>query len=47
VTDGLFDSRIEYILRNTPRDAAPVLVREAVAASGRDNATAVVVDIFG
>ena len=47
VTDGLFDSRIEDILRNTPREAAPALVREAIAASGRDNATALVVDIFG
>ena len=47
VTDGLFDSRIEEILRNTPREAAPALVREAIAASGRDNATALVVDIVG
>jgi protein phosphatase len=47
VTDGLFDSRIEDILRNTPRDVAPLLVREAIAASGRDNATVVVVDIVG
>lgn len=47
VTDGLFDSRIEDILRNTPREAAPTLVREAIAASGRDNATALVVDIVG
>jgi protein phosphatase len=47
VTDGLFDSRIEDILRNTPREAAPALVREAIAASGRDTATAVVVDIVG
>jgi len=47
VTDGLFDSRIEEILRGTPREAAPVLVREAVDTSGRDNATAVVVDIAG
>ena len=47
VTDGLFDSRIEDILRNTPREASPALVREAIAASGRDNATALVVDIVG
>jgi protein phosphatase len=47
VTDGLFDSRIEEILRDAPGDAAPVLVREAVVASGRDNATALVVDITG
>jgi protein phosphatase len=47
VTDGLFDSRIEEILRNTTREAAPALVREAIAASGRDNATAMVVDIAG
>ena len=43
VTDGLFDSHIEDILRNTPRDAAPPLVRETITASGRDNATALVV----
>jgi len=47
VTDGLFDSRIEDILRNTPCEAAPALVSEAIAASGRDNTTAVVVDIVG
>jgi len=47
VTDGLFDSCIEEILRNAPGDAAPALVREAVVASGRDNATALVVDIAG
>jgi protein phosphatase len=47
VTDGLFDSRIEDILRNTPQEAAPVLIHEAIAASGRDNATALVVDVFG
>lgn len=47
VTDGLFDSRIKDILRNTPREAAPVLIREAIASSGRDNATALVVDIVG
>jgi len=28
-------------------NAAPVLVREAIVASGRDNATVVVVDIVG
>jgi serine/threonine protein phosphatase PrpC len=47
VTDGLFDSRIEDILRNNSREAAPALVLEAIAASGRDNATALVVDIVG
>jgi protein phosphatase len=47
VTDGLFDSRIEDILRNTQTDAVPVLFREAIATFGRDNATALVVDIFG
>ena len=45
MTDGLFDSRIEDILRNTQRDA--VLFREAIATFGRDNATVLVVDIVG
>jgi len=45
VTDGL----IEQVLRGCedPRDAAERLVREALAAGGRDNATAVVVDVVG
>jgi len=47
VTDGLFDSRMEEILRHAPRESAAALVHEAVAASGRDNATAVVVDCIG
>ena len=47
VTDGLYDDRLEEILRNGVReDAAPALVREAVQASGRDNSTALVVDII-
>ena len=47
VTDGLFDSLIEDILRTDPRESALALVHEAVAASGHDNATALVVDIIG
>jgi protein phosphatase len=46
VTDGLFDSRLEDIVRAAPREPAPILVREAVAASGRDNSTALIVDII-
>jgi protein phosphatase len=47
VTDGLYDNRLEEILRNGVREeAAPALVREAVQASGRDNSTALVVDII-
>lgn len=45
ITDGLYDNRIEETLRAIPRETAPVLVREAVEASGRDNATALIVDI--
>jgi len=47
VTDGLYDNRLEEILRNgVLEEAAPALVREAVQASGRDNSTALVVDII-
>ena len=42
-------SQIEQILESVadPRDPADALVRAAVAAGGRDNATAVVVDVVG
>lgn len=50
VTDGLWDHALEDLLRLPVRDEAGVpsanrIVREAVAESGRDNATAIVVEI--
>ena len=47
VNEGLWDHRIEEIIR-TPSDEskAPLLIRAAVKESGRDNATAVVVDTY-
>ena len=49
VTGMLEDDEIQDILETVgdPRDAADVLVRAAVAAGGRDNATAVVIDVVG
>jgi protein phosphatase len=49
VTGMIGDPEIEDILATVadPRDAADGLVRAAVAAGGRDNATAVVVDVVG
>ncbi|CAM3909588.1 PP2C family protein-serine/threonine phosphatase [Nocardioides zeicaulis] len=49
VTGMIDDAMIEEILETVddPRDAADRLVRAAVAAGGRDNATAVVVDVVG
>ena len=49
VTGMIEDKEIEDILETIadPRDAADGLVRAAVAAGGRDNATAVVVDVVG
>ena len=51
ITDGLWDRQVEAIIRGTPRatgepTAAQRLVNEAVHNSGRDNATAVVVEIL-
>ena len=51
VTDGLRDRQIDELVRTPPperavQSAAQRLVEEAVAQSGRDNATAVVVDIL-
>lgn len=43
VTDGLYDERIGEILRN--EDSARNLVQEAVSQSGRDNTTALIVDV--
>jgi len=48
LVDGLWDRRIEEMLREVPAgdvNHAQLLVNEAVEASGRDNTTAVVVDI--
>ncbi len=49
VTGMIEDEEIEDILVTVPdpRDAADRLVRAAVAAGGRDNATAIVVDVVG
>ena len=49
VTGMIEDTEIEDILGTVPdpRDAADRLVRAAVAAGGRDNATAIVVDVVG
>ncbi len=49
VSGMIDDSAIAAILASTsdPRDAADRLVAAAVAAGGRDNATAVVVDVVG
>ena len=49
VTGMIADERVQSILAETqdPRDAADDLVAAAVAAGGRDNATAVVVDVVG
>jgi len=48
VTDGLWDRRIQEVLRlGAPvEQLAGVLVTEAVEASGRDNSTAVVVEVL-
>ena len=50
VTDGLWDRQIEELVRQPPDERASQppaqrLVEEAVVSSGRDNATAVVVEI--
>jgi protein phosphatase len=49
ITGMIGDQEIEEILDSVPdpRDAADALVRSAVEAGGRDNATAVVVDVVG
>lgn len=50
VIDGLWDSRLEEIMRSTPAQEggfslAQHLVEEALAVSGKDNTTAVVVEV--
>jgi serine/threonine protein phosphatase PrpC len=49
VSGMIDDTEIQRILASTPdpRDAADALVRAAVEAGGRDNATAVVIDVVG
>ena len=49
VTEMIDDDAVAAILGEAtdPRDAADRLVAEAVRAGGRDNATAVVVDVMG
>lgn len=46
VTDGLYDERLEEFLRASGSEPAKNIVHLAVEASGRDNATAVVVDVL-
>lgn len=47
LTDGLWDRRVEEILRSeTPiHDLARTLVEESVAESGKDNTTALIIDV--
>ena len=45
VTDGLYDERLEEFLRESQDEPGKNIVRLAVEASGRDNATAMVVDV--
>jgi protein phosphatase len=49
ITEMIGDREVAAILADAtdPRDAADRLVAAAVAAGGRDNATAVVVDVMG
>ena len=49
ITGMIDDAAVAAILGDAtdPRDAADRLVAEAVRAGGRDNATAVVVDVMG
>jgi protein phosphatase len=46
VIDGLWDHRIEDILRTPGQNLAQLLVNEAVTESGRDNTTAVVIEVL-
>jgi PPM family protein phosphatase len=49
ITEMIDDAEVAAILDDAtdPRDAADRLVAEAVRAGGRDNATAIVVDVVG
>jgi serine/threonine protein phosphatase PrpC len=46
VTDGLYDDRLEEFLRDSNNEPGKNIVHLAVEASGRDNATAMVVDVL-
>jgi len=46
VTDGLYDDRLEEFLRDSINEPGKKIVHLAVEASGRDNATAIVVDVL-
>jgi len=46
VTDGLYDDRLEEFLRDSINEPGKNIVHLAVEASGRDNATAMVVDVL-
>jgi serine/threonine protein phosphatase PrpC len=46
VTDGLYDDRLEEFLRASKDEPGKNIVRLAVEASGRDNTTAMVVDVL-
>jgi protein phosphatase len=48
LVDGLWDRRIEEMLRSAPvgQDTARLIVEEAVDSSGRDNTTAIVLEIL-
>lgn len=46
VTDGLYDERLEETLRERGGETAKEIVRLAIEASGRDNTTALVVDVL-
>ena len=45
VTDAIYNDQIRDLLPNPTESAAQALVREAVARSGRDNSTALVVEV--
>ena len=45
VTDGLYDERIQEILSLKGEDSSQNLVQQAVINSGRDNTTALVIDV--
>jgi protein phosphatase len=46
VTDGLYDERLEEFLRASQDDPGKNIVRLAIEASGRDNASAMVIDVL-
>ena len=46
VIDGLFDSQLEELLRTPESNPAQQIVAEALARSGRDNTTALVIEAY-